>query len=98
MTDINEDTIKEEMVALFEKHGDALLAADEGLLKIEEEGVELFEKKLVALKNKLVHDETISEDDLQKRFLEELDTVRAEVLEETEKSIQVFLSKNGVTE
>lgn len=96
MTEINEEKIWEEMIALYKEHEDELISADAEIEKIENEGKEFFERKVVAIKNRLAEDASVKEEDLHKVFVEELEKARIEVLADAEKRIQELLAKKGI--
>lgn len=86
------------MVALYKQHEAELVAADQEIEKIEHEGRELFERKIIAIKNALVEDVNVPDDDLQKVFKEKLEIARQEVLADAEQRIEMLLKKHGVEE
>lgn len=96
MTEINEEKIWEEMVALYKEHEDELISADTEIEKIENEGKEFFERKVIAIKNRLAEDVNVKDEDLHKVFVEELEKARIEVLADAEKRIQELLVKKGI--
>jgi len=90
---IDED-IRDEVLSLFEEKEKDLISIDKKIQKIEEEGVILFDRKAIAIKNKLVEDTSVSEDMLEEKYIDALEMARKETLEDVHQKIQELLSKH----
>lgn len=98
LTQEKQEEMKSSLWSLFEEQEATIVANEEAFEKIEDDSMELFERKLIAIKNNIVLDEMVNDDDLQNVFLERLEEARKEVLVDVEKKIQEVLEKNGVME
>lgn len=94
MTQLTDEEIRDEVLSLFEENEEQLIAVTSLIEKIEKEGVMSFEKKALAAKNKLVQDTTVSDDDLEKVYLEEIENIRKDVLEKVQMQIEEIVKKN----
>ena len=97
MTQVTEEEIKNEMLALFEEHESELISAAEQIKKIEDDAVMYFEMKEIALKNKIIADDTIKDEEMEVKFLEELELLRKQVLENTQTKLNELLKKQEET-
>lgn len=99
MTDThNDEMVKNEIDSILQKYEGVLNGVDLEIENIENEGKELFERKVIAIKNALVENVDVQEEDMHKVFVEELGKARQQVLENVEKRIKELLEKNGVRE
>lgn len=88
MTQLTQEEIRDGVLSLFEEQEVQLVAVTADLEKIEEEGVMMFEKKVLGVKNRIVQDPAVSDDDLERVYLEEVENIRKEVLEKVKQQIQ----------
>ncbi len=88
MTQLTQEEIRDGVLSLFEEQEVQLVAVATDLEKIEEEGVMMFEKKVLGVKNRIVQDPAVSDDDLERVYLEEVENIRKEVLEKVKQQIQ----------
>lgn len=94
MKELTQEEIRDEVLSLFEEKETHLTAVVSDLEKIEEEGVMMFEKKVLGAKNRIVQDQAVSDDDLERVYLEEVENIRKEVLEKVKHQIQDIVEKN----
>ena len=93
MTQLTQEEIRDALLSLYEDNEQELALSASEIEKIEDEGFMSFERKVIAIKNRLISDESVSEEDLQKKYLEEVEIARKEVLSEVEKKINDLLKK-----
>lgn len=96
MTQLTQEEIRDELLALFEEHEEGLGSYTSQIEKIENESIESFERKIIAIKNRLVIDSNITDDDLQKKYLEEVEELRKTTLKGVEEKIQSLISKANI--
>lgn len=94
MTQLTQEEIRDGVLSLFEEQEVQLVAVAADLEKIEEEGVMMFEKKVLGVKNRIVQDPAVSDDDLERVYLEEVENIRKEVLEKVKQQIQEIVETN----
>lgn len=93
MTQLTQEEIRDALLSLYEENEQDLSLSASEIEKIEDEGFMSFERKVIAIKNRLVSDESVSEEDLQKKYLEDVEIARKEVLSEVEKRVNDLLKK-----
>ncbi len=96
MTQLTQEEIRDELLSLFEEHEEDLGSYTSQIEKIENESIESFERKIIAIKNRLVIDSNITDDDLQKKYLEEVEELRKTTLKGVEEKIQSLISKANI--
>ncbi len=94
MTQHTDEEIRDEVLSVFEEHEERLTSVANQLESIEKNGMVIFEKKILAAKNRLIQDPSIADDDLEKVYLEEVEKIRKEVLEKVEQQVQEVVAKN----
>lgn len=90
---MTDEELRDEVLAIFEEKEPLLLSQEETISNIEKSAMDRFDMKVISIKNKLVEDTTIPEDQLEKRYLEEVDLLRAKILEEVNQEIKDFIEK-----
>lgn len=90
---MTDEELKDEILALFEEKEGELLKQKEDMEKLEDEAFMEFEKEAIAIKNRLVQDVTIPEDQLEAKYLEEVEKARVRILEETKEKVDEHLKK-----
>jgi predicted phage gp36 major capsid-like protein len=93
MTQLTQEEIRDELLSLFEEHEEDLSSYTSQIEKIENESIELFERKIIAIKNRLVADSNITDEELQKKYLEEVEEARKTTLKDVEEEIKLIISK-----
>ncbi len=91
MTQLTQEEVRDEVLSLYEEKKEALQKFSSEIEKIENEGIDFFEKKVIAIKNKLAQDASITDDDLESRYLEEVETARKEALQQVEENIYALV-------
>lgn len=94
MTQLTQEEVRDEVLSLFEEHEEHLIAVTAQIETIEVEGLMTFEKKVLSVKNSLVQDASIADDDLEKVYIEEVENIRKEVVEKVKQQIQEIVEKN----
>jgi hypothetical protein len=87
MTQLTQEEIRDEVLSIFEDNEQKLLEISEEVDRIEKDAVELFERKSIALKNALVSDEGIKEENLESVYVESIGKLRNQILTETKEKI-----------
>ncbi len=93
MTQLIQEEVRDEILSSFEEKEDSLQRFSSEIENFEKEGIESFERKVIAIKNKLVQDITISDDELEARYLEEVELARKETLQHVEVSIKTLVEE-----
>lgn len=96
MTQLTQEEIRDELLSLFEEHEEDLGSYTSQIEKIENESIESFERKIIAIKNRLVADSNIADEELQKKYLEEVDEARKTTLKDVEEEIKLLISKTNI--
>lgn len=91
MAQLTQEEIRDELLSIFEEHEQELNNYTFQIEKIEKEGIMFFEKKVIAIKNKLIEDINIKDDDLQRVYLEEIEKIRKDVLEDVQNKIKELI-------
>ena len=97
MTTLTPEEIRDEVLSFFEDHEDQLKSYDAQIGAIEDEGVRMFDDEVKALKERLVNDQTITEDDLQEKFLTEVEILKTNILKTVEARIQALITAETKT-
>ena len=87
MTQLTQEEIRDEVLSIFENNEGKLQNLSEDIERIEKEAIEFFEKKSIAIKNALVNDENVKEEDLESAYLESIKKLRDQVIAETKEKI-----------
>lgn len=97
MTEITQkqEEIRDDLLSLFEDNEEELTSYTSQIEKIEDDSFMLFEMKVIAIKNKLVSDVSVSDEELQEKYLQEIELARKSVLEDTENKIKELIAKQG---
>ena len=90
---MTDEELRDEVLALFEEKEEELLAQEEFIKKIEEEAMMIFERKCIAIKNRLIEDVTIPDEDLESKYIEEIEGLRKTIFAEVEKNISDYVRK-----
>lgn len=93
MTQLTQEEIRDSLLSLYEENEESMASYVSEIEKIEDEGIVTFERKVIAVKNRLINDESVSEENLQKKYLEEVEEIRKIVLQEVEEKIKEVTSK-----
>ncbi len=96
MTTLTQEEIRDEVLSLFEENEQKLLTLTSQIEKIENEGVISFEKKVLAAKNNLVQDVTVLDEDLEKKYVEDVEKIRSDILEKVEHQIKELIETERV--
>lgn len=88
MTQLTQEEIRDEVLSIFEEHEDALLSLASKIEKIESESMITFEKKVIAIKNRLIDDVSVPDDKLEEVCLQEIELARKVILDEAKKQIE----------
>lgn len=94
MITLTQEEIRDEVLSLFEENEKKLLSVTSQIEKIENEGVISFEMKVLGAKNRLIQDPAITDVDLEKVYIEEVENIRKEVLAKVKEQIQEVVEKN----
>ena len=94
MSQLTQEEIRDELLSLFEENEEQLSSYTSQIEKIEDQAMMQFEMKVIAAKNKLVQDATITDDELEERYLEEVELIRKSVLEDTNQQIIALVESN----
>lgn len=97
MTQLKQEEIRDEMLSLFEEYEEELLSQAAQIEKIENEGIMFFEMKEIAIKNRIAGDVAIPEEEVEERYMQELELLRKAVLEETERKLKELIEKQKTT-
>ncbi len=95
MTQLTQEEIRDELLSLFEEHEEDLVLYATQIEKIENDALESFDRKIISIKNKLVNDIAISDEELQKKYLEEIELLRKVISEDVESKIKELIGKQG---
>lgn len=90
---MTEEELKDEVLTLFEEKEEQLAKGLGEIEKIEDEAMDLFDRRAIAIKNKLVADVNIADDELEKKYLEEIEELRKNILDETQEKINDVVKK-----
>jgi hypothetical protein len=91
MTQLTQEEVRDEILSLYEEKEESLQKFSSEIEKIENEGIESFEKKVISIKNKLVQDTAVSDDELETKYLEEVELARKVVFQEVEEKIKTLV-------
>ena len=80
----NDEEIKDKILAIFEEHELGILDLALKVEKIEEDAKMLLDQKCIAIKNRLINDETVKDEDLEKKYLEEIEEIGKVITKEVE--------------
>lgn len=94
MSQLTQEEIRDELLSLFEENEEQLSSYASQIEKIEDQAMVQFEMKVIAAKNKLVQDETITDDELEERYLQEVELIRKSVLEDTNQQITALVESH----
>ncbi len=94
MTQLTDEEIRDEVLSVFEEHEAQLVSVADQIEKIEKDGMIMFEKKILAAKNRLIEDPAVLDDDLERVYLEEVEQIRKDVLAKVQGQIQEVVEKN----
>lgn len=94
MTQLTHEEIRDEVLSLFEEQEEKLGALTLHIEKIEAEGLMSFEKKVLGAKNRLINNPSITDDNLEKIYLEEIENIRKEVLEKVKQQVEELVAKH----
>ncbi len=94
MSQLTQEEIRDELLSLFEENEEQLSSYTSQIEKIEDQAMIQFEMKVIATKNKLVQDATITDDELEERYLQEVELIRKSVLEDTNQQITALVESN----
>ncbi len=93
MIHFTQEEIRDEVLSLFEEHEDELISQASQMEKIEADAISSFDINVIKMKNRLLNDIAVPEEQLQKQFLEELENIRKSTLEEVQVKIKELLEK-----
>jgi hypothetical protein len=91
MTHITDEDLRDEILTIFEEKEQELKSHEEAMAKIESDAMMSFEKRAIAIKNRLVQDVEVSEEKLEETYLVELEKMRKEVVAETEQRVNEYV-------
>jgi hypothetical protein len=91
MTQLTQEEVRDEILSLYEEKEESLQKFSSEIEKIENEGIEFFERKVIAIKNKLVQDQSIADENLEAKYLEEVELARKESLQRVEEKISALV-------
>lgn len=94
MSQLTQEEIRDELLSLFEENEEQLSSYTSQIEKIEDQAMMQFEMKVIGAKNKLVQDATITDDELEERYLQEVEQIRKSVLEDTNRQITALVESN----
>jgi hypothetical protein len=94
MSQLTQEEIRDELLSLFEENEEQLSLYTSQIEKIEDQAMMQFEMKVIGAKNKLVQDATITDDELEERYLQEVEQIRKSVLEDTNRQITAIVESN----
>lgn len=94
MSQLTQEEIRDELLSLFEENEEQLSSYTSQIEKIEDQAMMQFEMKVIGAKNKLVQDATITDDELEERYLQEVEQIRKSVLEDTNRQITAIVESN----
>lgn len=94
MSQLTQEEIRDELLSLFEENEEQLSSYTSQIEKIEDQAMMQFEMKVIGAKNKLVQDATITDDELEDRYLQEVEQIRKSVLEDTNRQITAIVESN----
>lgn len=94
MSQLTQEEIRDELLSLFEENEELLSSYTSKIEKIEDQAMMQFEMKVISAKNKLVQDSTVTDDELEERYLQEIESIRKSILEEVNQQISVLMESN----
>lgn len=94
MSQLTQEEIRDELLSLFEENEELLSSYTSKIEKIEDQAMMQFEMKVISAKNKLVQDSTVTDDELEERYLQEIESIRKSILEEVNQQISVLVESN----
>lgn len=100
MTQLTQEEIRDEVLSVFEDSEHVLQRFSDQINQIESEAVMLFERRTISIKNSLINDENISDDDLEKEYLDAIAKLKDQILLDTKERIEkltVSLKENPIS-
>ncbi len=95
MTELTQEEIRDTVLTILDNNDETLQSIISKVEKIEEEAIITFERKVIALKNKLISDTTINDEDLERLYLEHIEETRHLIFKETENKIKELIEKQS---
>lgn len=92
MTTLTSEEIRDEVLSLFEEQEEKLKSYDTQIGALEDEAIRMFDQETAALKERLINDQTVAEDDIQTQFLKEVALIKGKILKDVEARIQNLVS------
>lgn len=92
MTQLTQEEIRDEVLSIFEDSESDLEKFSNQIEQIESEVTMLFERKSISIKNLLINDENVSDDDLEKAYLDAIYKLKDQILFETKEKIETLTS------
>ena len=93
---LTDEELRDEILSLYEEKEPVLLSHVNEMEKIEEEAVLLFNERVEEMKQRIIKDVNISDDDLVQAYENGLDEVRKSVAKISQYKIDSFLKSTGI--
>lgn len=87
------DKQKDDILSLAEEVLDEVESDAVKLQKIEDQALLDFDMKAIAIKNRLVQDPAVSDEELEGRYLQEIESLRADIVAESQQKINKLLAE-----
>jgi hypothetical protein len=91
MTHITDEDLRDELLTIFEDKEEELKSHEEAMKNVEDEAMMAFERRVIAIKNRVVQDIAIPEEKLEEACLEEIEKMRKELVAEVEQKVSDYL-------
>ena len=88
---MTEEDFKNQLLSLFEEIEPEFARYEKVISEMGDNALMEFEKEEIAIKNRLVHDVSVSDDELASRYLAELQSAHDRILEETKRKISEYV-------
>ena len=95
MTQITQEEIRDALLSLYEEHEGELISQANKIEKIEKDAIIDFEKKIISIKNKIAEDVTVPDEELEIRYLIEIELAHKAILKDTKNKIQELIDKQN---
>lgn len=92
MTQLTQEEIRDKVLSVFEDNELMMQSFSDKIESIESEAVDFFEKKLISIKNSLINNENISDDNLEKEYLDAIAKLKDQILLDVKAKIEKLTS------
>ena len=87
MTQLTQEEIRDEVLSVFEDNEQGFVQFSEDVDQIEKSSIDFFERKAISIKNALINDENVKEEDLESMYISSIEKLKEQVLSDAKEKV-----------